>query len=113
MTLPLSRRDNFFRPFSWLVLLLAFVAPGIWASVQLSAFEQVSPKPGCGLPVLGIYSMAVIGAGALSLIAAGLGWAAFRGLPKPRPRSRRVELGVLLTPAMLCVGLVALFLAFG
>ncbi len=100
------------RTLSWAVFLLAFAGPALWAWSEVAAFERANPGPGCGMPILAIYLLALSGTGVLSLVAGGLGGAAFVRVPKPRPRLRIVELAVLFAPAILCAGvLVAAFVS--
>ncbi len=101
-------RDTF-RTLSWAVFVLAFAGPVLWGWWAVATFERAHPGPGCGLPILGIYGLALFSAGVLSLVAGGLGSAAFARAPKPRPMRRIAELAVLFAPALLCASVIAYF----
>ncbi len=92
------------RPASHAVFVLGLAASFAWAWWALSLFEQSAP--GCGLPALGIYGVAIVGCGIASLLALLLNTHSFLRLPKPRPVRRVLELAVLATPAALTVLLI-------
>ena len=60
--------------------------------------------------MLGIVCLAGIASSLLSLAATGLGVAAFRAVPEPRPRARVVELSCLFLPFLIAGGYVTLLL---
>ena len=106
---------NHFKPYwrhvtlrssSWVIFVSALTVPTIWGWYQLAEFHREHPEPGCGMPIIGIYAVAVIVSAVLSLLSAGLGLAAFFGLPRPRALIRKLEVAVLLIPAMVGVALI-------
>ncbi len=100
------------RRFSWALFMAALILPAAWARVQLASFDRLHPPPGCGMPIIGIYGVAILGAGALSLVSMALAGAAYWRLPAPRKGRRKIELALLSGPALLAGGvLVCLLLA--
>ena len=61
----------------------------------------------CGNPLIGDALIAVMLAGLLSFVALVSGSLAFRRLPAPRPRVRKLELLVVSLPMLAAVGLFA------
>lgn len=99
------------RPISLGVFIFGLTASFAWAWWQITLFNQSVPKLACGLPILGIYIVAVLGAGTTSLASTALNFHSFRYVPKPRPLGRIIELVVLAAPAVFSVVLIgALFL---
>lgn len=94
------------RKISWLLCLLAIVAPPIWAYFEKkSLYEEVQAQYGyiCGLPILAIIGLACFSAALLSFLSLMFGILSFRSLTKPRPWYRVVELVVLGLPAILSI----------
>ena len=102
-----------FRHASWAIFTTALLAPTGWAWFQLGAFNKTHPESSCGLPVLGIYVLALFGAGLLSFLATGLGLVAYSRLPRPRPAKRSLELVVLFAPAITGIIVLSLVLYGG
>ncbi|MCL2340144.1 MAG: hypothetical protein FWC49_00375 [Proteobacteria bacterium] len=101
------------RSASLAVFVLGLAAIFSWAWWQLGLFEQSEPGPKCGMPVLAIYGMAIVGSGLTSLLAALLNAPSLVRLPKPRPALRILELAVLAAPAILTALFIGLLLSVG
>jgi hypothetical protein len=92
------------RSCSLAVLVLSLLGPIAYVSYFSWRFNQwAETQHGgvCGMPLLGSWGLGLLAMGALSLVAAGLGIAAFVRLPAPRPRRRLVELLLLALPFLL------------
>jgi hypothetical protein len=97
------------RKASWIVFAAALLLPGAWAYLALNAYyKAVQPMERCGLPILGIFGVASIASGFLSLIAAATGWLDLRKIALPRPLKRWLELALLSVPAVLAASVVVL-----
>jgi len=59
----------------------------------------------CGMPILGLYLLALLISGCLSLVALVLGVLAYRRLPPPRPKRRLLELAIVALPLLLAIGI--------
>ena len=94
---------------AWGVFAGALVVPLLWAWQAIGEFNAANPGPGCGMPILAIYSLALIGILLLSLLAGVLASLAFAGTARPRSWWRRAELALLWTPAALTGALLAAF----
>lgn len=101
------------RRLSWAVFAASLAVPWWWARTQLASLDQSQLLPRCGLPILGIYGAAMLGAGVLSVVAAGFSAAAFRRMSVPRSAGRRWEVVVLSLPALLATAVFALVLCVG
>lgn len=80
-----------------------FVVPA-WAYYRANAIatEQVARQGwACGMPILGLYLVALLVSGMLSLVALILGLFAYRRLPVPRSKRRFAELFFLASPLVL------------
>ena len=81
--------------------LMAYIGPPIWAALAIEDDRRAqSASHGwvCGNPVIGIMLLASITVCALSLCATGIGVAALRAIPEPRPAMRLLELGFVFLP---------------
>jgi hypothetical protein len=108
------RRVTGFRIASFVVLALGLGAGVAWPWWQFDVLQrQEAGQVGyhCGLSYLAIVSVAVLGVGLASLVAALLNLVAFRRSPKPRPTGRKVELVMLALPAVFVL-LACAFLLF-
>jgi hypothetical protein len=67
------------RFFPWLIALVAYVGPPIWAYFEIerdAAAQKAARGWACGNPMLGIILIACITSGVMSVVAAGVrGWA--------------------------------------
>lgn len=87
---------------AWIIALIALMAPPLWAYIEITAFaEAARARVGlvCGLPTLGIITLAVVLMALLSLLALGLGIRTFRALPSPRSKVRALECIAFAIPA--------------
>ena len=92
------------RKISWLLGLMAYVAPPVWAYFEkISYYKETQAKYGyvCGMPILAIIGLACIGAIILSCIALFFGVLSFRSLAKPRSWFRVIELVILGGPIII------------
>ena len=89
------------RKLSWLFSVLALVALPLWAYFQVSAdiaAQREAHEFICGMPIMAIYFLTMVGSCLLSLIALGFGVPAYIRLPLPRSTPRKYELFVLSLP---------------
>jgi hypothetical protein len=108
------RRVTGFRIASFVVLALGVVAGVAWPWWQFDVLQrQEAGQVGyhCGRGYLAIVSVAALGIGLASLVAALLNLVAFRRSPKPRSIVRKIELVLLALPAaiVLLTGAIVLF----
>jgi hypothetical protein len=101
------------RRLAWIVFVASLVLPALWARAQLLEFDRSHPQFACGLPIMAIYGLAMIGSGVLSLVAAALGAKALAAAPRPIAARRKLEFAMLAMPALLACGLVGSVLLFG
>lgn len=83
----------------------AVALPAAWGQAELAAFEahaRTAPAA-CGMPVIGIYATAMLGAGGLSLAATGLGFLAWKRARIRLGWARGLELAAMAAPACLAV----------
>ena len=98
------------RKLSWVLAALALVVVPLWARLQASAdvaAQRDAHHFVCGMPLLAIYLLALIGSCLFSVGALGLGIPAYRALASSRSKLRMLELFVLGLP-LIAAGLVAL-----
>jgi len=103
------------RRLSWLVGVLAYTAPPLWAYFeQASVYANLRAQHGyvCGLPMLAIFGIACILSAGLAAMSLWLAAPSFRSLPRPRPKGRIAELAVLGLPLGLPIALVGLLLVY-
>ena len=98
-------------PFSWGLGVASIVVPGVPLAFQLSAFgEYAAAQPGyvCGLPVLGLWLLALGASGVISLAASVLNAS---HLLKTRPVSiaRWAELAFIAVPMLVCAAIILSF----
>jgi hypothetical protein len=96
-----------------MIALLAYIGPAVWAFFAIEADRKAQLAThgwACGNPMIGIVCLAGIASSLLSLVATGLGIAALRAVPEPRPVARFAELGFLFLPAVVAGGYVAFML---
>lgn len=101
------------RGISWLLTLTGLVlVPALawWRGQQFLDEQRMQDGFACGMPILGLYLLAVVVAGLLSLVATVLNGLAFRALPAPRHPLRILELVVIAAPLMLAAVFVAVFI---
>ena len=101
------------RGISWLLTLTGLVlVPALawWRGQQFLDEQRTQDGFACGMPILGLYLLAVIVAGLLSLAATVLNGLAFKALPAPRHPLRILELVVIAAPLMLAAVFVAVFI---
>ena len=101
------------RGISWLLTLIGLVlvpAFAWWRGQQFLDEQRAQDGFACGMPILGLYLLAVVVAGLLSLVATVLNGLAFRALPAPRHPLRILELVVIAAPLMLAAVFVAVFI---
>lgn len=101
------------RGISWLLTLIGLVlVPALawWRGQQFLDEQRTQDGFACGMPILGLYLLAVIIAGLLSLVATVLNGLAFRALPAPRHPLRILELVVIAAPLMLAAVFTAVFI---
>jgi len=92
------------RSLSLLLTFLALIVVPLLAYLQAEAEARAQIAMhgwACGMPILGLYLLALIVSGLLSLVALVLGALAYRRLPTPRPIRRRFELAVVALPLAL------------
>ena len=92
------------RTYSIAVLALSFLVPTAYVSYFSWRFHQLAETQHggvCGMPLIGVWGLGVLGMGFLSLVAFGLGIAAFVRLSVPRPRLRLAELLLLALPFLM------------
>jgi hypothetical protein len=90
----------------------SIVLPAAYAFAQLRAFDaRVATQGGvaCGLPVIGIAALAMLASMLLSLVAIGLGVAAYRRQPGPRTAHRTVEVFLLALPSVVAAAVATYF----
>ena len=101
------------RSISWLLTLIGLVlVPALawWRGQQFLDEQRTQDGFACGMPILGLYLLAVIVAGLLSLVATVLNGLALRALPAPRHPLRILELVVIAAPLMLAAVFTAVFI---
>lgn len=101
------------RGISWLLTLIGLVlvpAFAWWRGQQFLDEQSTQDGFACGMPILGLYLLAVVVAGLLSLVATVLNGLAFRALPAPRHPLRILELVVIAAPLMLAAVFTAVFI---
>lgn len=101
------------RGISWLLTLIGLVlvpAFAWWRGQQFLDEQRTQDGFACGMPILGLYLLAVVVAGLLSLVATVLNGLAFRALPAPRHPLRILELVVIAAPLMLAAVFTAVFI---
>ena len=99
------------RKLSLALAALAYLGFPLWAYIESAQFAAAMERERgwvCGMPIMAIYILAVLGSGLASMGSLALGAWAYRGLPMPRPGSRRVELVVVALPMALLLFLLAL-----
>ena len=67
----------------------------------------------CGMPIMAIYMITLLGSSVFSLGSLAFGLSAYRELPIPRPLYRVVELLTVSLPLLAMMAAVLLLLAFG
>ncbi len=98
------------RSFSLAVLAVSVLAPSAYVayfSWSFNRWANAQPYSVCGMPLYGAYGLALVVMGFLSLVAVGLGVAAFVRLPAPRQRWRIAELLLLALPFLVSASLIA------
>ena len=98
------------RRISWLLTLTGLVlVPALawWRGQQFLDEQRTQDGFACGMPILGLYLLAVIVAGLLSLVATVLNALAFKALPAPRHPLRILELVVMAAPLILAAAVFA------
>jgi hypothetical protein len=94
------------RKISVLLASIALFGMPLWAYLQASA-DAVTQRNVhgfvCGMPILAIYFLALIGASLLSVAALCFGVPSYRALSQPRPKARLFELVVLALPLLVTV----------
>lgn len=102
------------RALSWVFALMAYFGPPTWAKFAIEADRKAQLAIHgylCGNVMFGIFCLAIISSGVLSLVAAGFGIVSFRALPRPRTWKRIGELVILSLPLLAAViFLILLFL---
>lgn len=96
------------RKLSLLFAAIAFIAVPLWAYLQAEATTRAMVQAhghgaACGMPILGIYLLAVLVAGVCSALALLFGVLAYRKLSPPRPVMRMLELAVVGMPLLLAL----------
>lgn len=89
------------RTLSLFLAAVAIVAVPGWAFVEaarMTGAMRAGRGLVCGVPLLGVYLLALIGSALLSASSLILGVLAYRELPQPRPFARKVELLVIGAP---------------
>jgi hypothetical protein len=87
---------------------IALVGFPAWAWIESAhVAEAMRREHGwvCGMPMMAILILAVVGAAAASAFSLAFGTWAYRGLPAPRPARRFVELVVISLPLVLLMGI--------
>jgi hypothetical protein len=94
------------RKISLLLAALAFFGVPLWAYLRASAdVEMQRDVHGfvCGMPILAIYFLALVGSSLLSVAALCFGVPSYRALSVPRSKARMLELAVLALPLLVTV----------
>lgn len=102
------------RPLSWLLGMLAYLLPPIWAAFALEADRRAQDASNvhCGGPAFGIVLFACLSSGCVSLVAIGLGIIYIRWSHEKLTLGREAELAALGIPLLLIVfGFLAMVLA--
>lgn len=101
------------RGLSWLLMLVAVVLVPVWVHGRGQAFldaQRAQDGYACGMPLLGLYLLAVMVAAVLSLVATALNALDFKVQPRPRHPLRKVELAVMAAPWLLAAAVLAMVL---
>ena len=100
------------RALSLALAALAYLGFPLWAYIESAQFAETMEREHgmvCGLPIMAIYLIALLGSGIASTGSLVLGAWAYRALPLPRPGSRLTELVVIGLPmALLLSGIVVI-----
>ena len=94
------------RKLSLLLAAIALFAVPLWAYLKAEAETHAQVQAhgwACGMPILGLYLLALFVSGCLSAVALVSGVLAYRGLPSPRPKARLFELLLIALPLLLAV----------
>ena len=100
------------RAISIILAVSALVLPAAWAWWQMEVAAQAMQSAQgwvCGTPLIGIVLLSVLGAVAMAVAALVAGTVAFRRLPNPRPRARRLELLLLGVPLVCAAAVLVWF----
>lgn len=103
------------RKLSWLLAVVAVVAPVAWSYLMLTADTQAQKQAHgfvCGLPSMAILVLGSLMMAALSTLASGIGVWAYLDLKRPRPTRRTFELFALSVPLFVAI-VIFLQLVFG
>lgn len=97
---------------SIVLAIASIVVPFAWAYLATTAlYREASSKHVyiCGLPALANFILASLACVIMSGASFVVGLISYRRLPRPRPRSRMIELAVLALPFLLVGGYAASF----